>query len=124
MDVIHSAIWVSDMQRAREFFVDVVGLEENWSFTLDGVENVYVGGEHGEIQLRHDPDRPDPDPDRWGFDHIALSVDDVDAECERIVEATGCAVIDGPTTVDPADARVAFLNGPDGYVVELVEELD
>ncbi|MGM0604510.1 MAG: VOC family protein [Halobacteriota archaeon] len=124
MDVIHTAIWVSDLEDARRFFVDGVGLSENWSFTLDGIENVYVGGEYGEIQLRYDPDRDAPDSDRSTLDHVALSVDDVDAECDRIVERTGCAVIEGPMTVDPAGSRVAFLEGPDGYVVELVEALE
>lgn len=123
MDVIHTAVWVSDMDAARGFLVDGVGLEEHRSATLDGVENVWLGGEHGEIQLRHAPDRPDPAPDRSGFDHVALSVEDVDAELERIVDRTGCAVVDGPTTYDVANARVAFLEGPDGYVLELVEEL-
>ena len=123
MDVIHTAIWVSDMEEAREFFVDAVGLSENWSFTLDGVENVYVGSQHGEIQLRHDPDHPEPDPDRSALDHIAVSVDDVDAEFERIVDTADCDVVEGPATVEPAEARVAFLEGPDGYVLELVEDL-
>lgn len=123
MEVIHTAIWVSDLEEARAFFVEALGLEENWSFTLDGVENVYVGGEHGEIQLRHDPDRDAPDPDRSSIDHIAVSVDDVDAETDRMVEETGCDVVDGPMTMDIAGARVAFLDGPDGYVVELVESL-
>ncbi len=121
MDVIHTAIWVSDLEEAREFFVDGIGLEENWSFTLDGVENVYVGGEHGEIQLRCDPDREVPPADRETIDHIAVSVDDADAETERIVEATGCEVVEGPMTIGEAGARVSFIKGPDGYVVELVE---
>lgn len=121
MDVIHTAIWVSDLSEARAFFVDALGLEENWSFTMDGVENVYVGGDHGEIQLRHDPDHEVPAPDRRAFDHIAVSVDQVDEETERLVERTGCTVLDGPLDVDAANARVAFVDGPDGYVVELVE---
>lgn len=124
MDVIHSAVWVSDLDAARAFFVDALGLEENSSFTLDGVENVYVGGENGEIQLRYDPERGDPKPDRRGLDHVAVSVGDVDAETDRMVEETGCAVVDGPMTVEQANARVAFLDGPDGYVVELVETLE
>lgn len=124
MDVIHTAIWVSDLEEARAFFVDALGLEENWSFTLDGVENVYVGGESGEIQLRYDSDRDDPNPDRETIDHIAVSVDEADAETERMVEDTGCDVIDGPLTVDAANARVSFIEAPDGYVVELVEDLD
>ena len=124
MDVIHTCIWVSDVDAAREFFLDGVGLEEHRSATLDGVENVWLGGEHGEIQLRHAPDHPDPAPDRSALDHVALSVDDVDAEVERIVDATGATVLDGPRTVDVANARIAFLEGIDGYVLELVEDLD
>lgn len=122
MDVIHTAIWVSDLDEARTFFVDALGLEEKWSFTLDGVENVYVGGEHGEIQLRYDPDHDEPAPDRKTIDHLAVSVDDAEAETERMVAETGCEVVDGPLTVEAAGARVAFIEGPDGYVVELVED--
>jgi lactoylglutathione lyase len=124
MDVIHTAIWVSDVDAAREFFVDGLGLSEKWSFTLDGVENVYVGGEHGEIQLRHDPNRPAPEADGSALDHVAVSVEDTDAEFERIVDATDCGVEQEPTTIDAANSRVAFVEGPDGYVVELVEDLD
>jgi len=124
MDVIHSAIWVSDLEQAREFFVDILGLTENWSFTLNGVENVYVGGEHGEVQLRYDPTREPPEPDRSTLDHIAIEVTDVDAECDRISAQTDSSVLKGPMTVKVADARVAFLEVFDGYVVELVEALD
>jgi lactoylglutathione lyase len=124
MDVIHTCIWVSDVEAAREFFLDGVGLEEHRSATLDGVENVWLGGEHGEIQLRYAPDHPDPAPDRSALDHVALSVDDVDAEVERIVERTGATLLDGPRTVEVANARIAFLEGIDGYVLELVEDLD
>jgi lactoylglutathione lyase len=124
MDVIHTCIWVSDMDEAREFFLDGIGLEEHRSATLGGVENVWLGGEHGEIQLRYEPDHPDPSPDRSAFDHLALSVDDVDSEVERIVDGTGATVLDGPRTVEEANARIAFLEGVDGYVVELVEDLD
>ncbi|MDZ7851018.1 MAG: VOC family protein [Halodesulfurarchaeum sp.] len=123
MDVIHTAIWVSEIEAARSFFVDALGLAENWSFTLNGVQNVYVGGEHGEIQLRYDPEAEKPDPDRKTMDHIAVAVEDVEAETERIVAETDCRIVDGPLTIEPANARVSFLEGPDGYVVELVESL-
>ncbi len=124
MDVIHAAATVSDLEEARAFFVDAFGPSESWSFTLDGVQNVYVGGEHGEIQLRYDPDAPAPAPDRTDLDHLAVSVDDVEATTERLVEETGCAVVDGPMVVEPANARASFVEGPDGCVVELVESLE
>lgn len=123
MDVAHVALWVADMDRAVDFYTGL-GLERQWSFTLDGVENVYVGGEHGELQLRHDPDRTTPiAPNRADVDHIALTVDDTDAMVERATEQ-GAAVVTDPTVIEPADAYVAFVEDPDGYVLEFVEPLD
>ena len=86
MDVAHVALWVSDLDRAVEFYTGL-GLERQWSFTLDGVENVYVGDEHGELQLRHDPDRTTPiAPNRADVDHVALTVEDTETMVERATD--------------------------------------
>jgi lactoylglutathione lyase len=123
MDVIHTCIWVSDLDRSYEFYTAGLGLEESHRFELNGLENVYVGGDHGEIQLRFDPESDrEVDPDRQTLDHVALGVDDVDAEFERLRAETGCPVVEEPFTVEQAGARVAFVEDPDGYVVELVEQ--
>jgi len=123
MDLIQVAIWVSELKTARSFFVDVIGLEETRSITIDGIKNVCVGGSHGEIQLRYDPDQDDPTPDRTTIDHIAISVNDVDSKISRIAEAPSCTIIEYPQTVDETNSRVAFIEGPDGYIIELVEDL-
>ncbi|ACV47289.1 MULTISPECIES: VOC family protein [Halomicrobium] len=123
MDVAHVALWVSEMDRAVEFYTEL-GLERQWSFTLDGVENVYVGGDHGELQLRHDPDRTTPiAPNRADVDHVALTVDDTEAMVERATEQ-GATVVTAPTVIEPADAYVAFVEDPEGYVLEFVEPLE
>ena len=77
--------------------------------------------EFGDRNVLSVVDRDVPEPDRRTVDHIAVSVDDVDAKTEEMVEETGCTVADGPMTMDAPNARVSFLEGPDGYVVELVE---
>jgi lactoylglutathione lyase len=124
MDVIHAAIRVDDVDEMRAFYVDALGLDEHGSFTFDGVENVYVGGEHGEIQFRYDPERTEPvEPDREAFDHVAVGVEDVDDALADLVAETGCPVIEEPLTVERAGARVAFVEDPQGYVLELVESL-
>lgn len=124
MDVIHTAVWVSDLDEVRAYYEETLGLEHTWDFELDGVTNYYVAGEaDAEIQFKHDPDRTEP-VEPAGIDHIAVSVDDTDAVLERITESTGYDVVNGPLTVEPADAYVAFVEAPDGYVVELVEHLD
>ena len=120
MDVIHTALTVSDLDATTEFYEDVLGLEYDRQFELDGVVNYYVGSDAGaDLQFKYDSEA-DEDVRPSGIDHVALTVDDTDAEFERIVEAADPPVVTPPTTIEEADARVAFVEDPDGYVVELV----
>ena len=119
MELAHAAICVSDLDRAMEFYAEL-GFEETHRFTLNGVENVYIGDEDedGALQLRHDPDRTTPiAPSRADVDHIAFTVDDVEATFETAIEAGGTAVLE-PTEIEPADAYAAFVEDPEGYTVE------
>ncbi|WP_330632968.1 VOC family protein [Halocatena halophila] len=124
MEVLHNAVWVSDLETTLSFYVDALGLEKRWEFVGDdGTTNVFVGGTgEAEIQFKHRPDRVPPESD--GYDHVAVGVADVDAEFERLVDETGCAVRLEPSHSDGADTRVAFVEDPDGYGVELVEVMD
>lgn len=126
MEVIHTALWVSDLEQTLSFYVDALGLEKTHEFVSgDGATNVYVAGEgETEIQFKHDPDREGTLPEPAGFDHVAIAVEDTDAEVERLVTETGCPLRRGPLTSEGANARVAFVEDPDGYGIELVEELD
>ncbi|MFC6863425.1 VOC family protein [Halomicroarcula sp. GCM10025817] len=121
MDLAHTALCVSDLDRAMDFY-GALGLEETHRFTLDGVENVYLadGGEgDGDIQLRYDPDRTTPiAPSRADVDHVAFTVDDVEAAYERALSAGAAPVLE-PTEIEAADAEAAFVEDPDGYTLEL-----
>lgn len=120
MDVEHTALWVSDLETTTDFYENVIGLDYDRQFTLDGVVNYYVGSDAGaDLQFKYDPEG-DVDVSPSGIDHVALGVEDTDAEFERIVDAVDPPVVQEPTTVEVAGARVAFIEDPDGYVVELV----
>lgn len=120
MDVIHFAMWVSDLDETTAFYEDVLGLEYEREFELDGIVNYYVGTPDGaELQFKYDPDG-DGEVTPAGVDHVALGVEDTDAAFERVMDAADPPVVMEPTTIDVADRRVAFLEDPDGYVVEFV----
>lgn len=120
MDVIHTAVAVSDIDETLAFYTEGLDLAYGHEFTLDGVRNVYVAGEGGlEIQFKYDPDREAP-VEPAGIDHLAVEVDDVPAALEALVAATDCPVVQEPTVIEAADAVAAFVEDPDGYVVELV----
>jgi lactoylglutathione lyase len=124
MHVDHTAILVSDLEQSKEFYLDGIGLEPSREFEFQGRTNYYVTGEtDSEIQLVFDPS-VDEAPAPEGIVHIALVVDDVERAVQRIVEATGCPVKTEPTTVSQANAHVAFIEDPDGYVIELVQEIE
>ena len=124
MDVIHTALQVSDLERTKEFYEGALGLDYHWDFTHDGVVNYYVGTDDGaELQFKYDEsDNGSIEP--AGIDHLALGVADVDSTFERVVEETGCPVVLEPTTFEAADRRAAFVSDPDGYTVEFVQRVD
>ena len=126
MEVQHTAIAVSNLEETRAFYEDGLGLEHAWDFHTDeGVHNYYVTGEELDtwIQFVDDPNDDGPiEPD--GIVHLALEVDDVDATHEAVVEATDCEVVDGPKTIEAANARAVFIKDPDGYEIEIFKRFE
>ncbi|WP_135303353.1 VOC family protein [Haloarcula amylovorans] len=118
MDLAHVAICVSDLDRAMAFYEEL-DFEETHRFTLDGVENVYLGrGEEADLQLRYDADRTTPiAPSRADVDHVAFTVDDVEETFETAIDAGGSPVLE-PTEIDAAGAFAAFVEDPEGYTLE------
>jgi lactoylglutathione lyase len=54
-----------------------------------------------------------------GLDHFGLEVKEIDAVCADL-KAKGAVFTRGPVTVRPG-TRIAFLSGPDGASIELLE---
>jgi lactoylglutathione lyase len=55
----------------------------------------------------------------YGLEHMGLTVDNVDAACAEL-KAKGADVAIGPLTRSPG-LRLAFIRGPEGIMVELVQ---
>jgi lactoylglutathione lyase len=124
-NVIHTSLWVSDIEETLAFYTDVLGLsvtrEHSGSTYQEDVRNVFVAGPDGtELQFKSSPDPAREPGAGGGWDHVALSTSDVDAEFDRVVEATGCPVVLEPTTIGTGE-RIAFVEDPDGYAVEFIE---
>ena len=58
----------------------------------------------------------------WGLEHIGITVDDLDAEIERL-KGLDAALLEGPTDV-PNGPRIAFIQGPDDVRIELLQLRD
>jgi len=80
-----------------------------------------VGGQKVLVAPAHpqDPTGAAPAFPYYGVEHIGLTVDDVDAAAEEL-RAKGAEIAIGPLTRN-AGLRLAFVRGPDGVMVELVQ---
>ena len=120
MNTLHVCLNVADADRTARWYEQQLGFERSWEFTHEGTRNVYVADDNGlELQLS-DTEGEMPQPGT-AWDHLAVEVADADDAFERI-ENHG--VVREPTTLPPAGARVAFIEDPDGHVVELVAPLE
>jgi lactoylglutathione lyase len=65
------------------------------------------------------PNAAPPKPPYHGLEHMGLAVDDIDASAADL-KAKGAEFTVEPTTIGPG-LRIAFLRGPQGVLVELVQ---
>jgi lactoylglutathione lyase len=65
------------------------------------------------------PNAAPPKPPYHGLEHMGLAVDDIDASTADL-KAKGAEFTVEPTTIGPG-LRIAFLRGPQGVLVELVQ---
>lgn len=125
MDIIHCAVWVSDMEETLAFYVETLGLSVDITHVSeDGTRNTYVSADESDtqIQFREDPTSTDP-IEPTGIDHLELSVDDADAVFERAVEEGGAEPVKEPFSAagEAGEFRVAYVSDPDGYTVVFQE---
>ena len=125
MRILHTMLRVGNLQRAIDFYTQVLGMtllrtSENpqYNYTL-----AFLGygsnPEHAELELTYN----------WGvesyelgtaYGHIALGVPDVYAACDRIKLAGG-NVTREPGAVKGGSTVIAFVSDPDGYKIELIQ---
>jgi lactoylglutathione lyase len=116
MTMDHAAIRVSNLEDSLAFYRDVFGYEPVERFERsDAVSDTFVGiGDDAAIQLV-EADGP-VEPTDGG--HLGLSVADVDAAVAGLDDEI---VHRGPETLEDLGVRIAFVEDPDGYVIELLE---
>ncbi len=122
---IHSMIRVLDEARSVEFYRTALGLEVAQRLDFDSFTLVYLSNAeaHFELELTINKDRTEPYDLGDGYGHLAVCVDDLEAEHARF-EAAGLAprkIVD--FNRDGAVlARFFFVTDPDGYEIEVLQK--
>lgn len=120
MNVLHTALWVDDLETAESFYLDVLGFEPDWERDGDGgVRNVFVSDE-GESGLQFKTKTESGTSQRLRFDHVAIGVEDVDSMVDRLTTVGGTVLREPFSGED--DRRRAFIRDPFGHQIELIED--
>ncbi len=121
---IHAMVRVLDLDRSVTFYNQAFGLEVADHFDFDDFALVYLRNEEAdfELELTLNKGATEPYSHGTGYGHIALCVDDAEAEHARF-EALGLAPKDVKEFHRDGAlmARFFFVEDPDGYKIEVLE---
>ena len=123
MELIHTCYRIGDIDRSVAFY-EALGFQERRRLPIrEEAINVFMGlpgdGDRLELTYNFGVDSYDLGT---GYNHIALTVEDLDGTLERLardaIEPEKPPYRPGGRTEGP---RICFVRDPDGYRIELIE---
>ncbi|HET9103979.1 MAG TPA: VOC family protein [Solirubrobacteraceae bacterium] len=119
---VHTCLRVRDVDRSLAFYAKL-GFERRGQLNFASAYNVYLGlpGGGDVLELTVNVDRQEPYDLGDGYNHIALTVDDLDDLLSRLAEH-GVQPEKPPFAPGGrSEYRICFVTDPDGYRVELID---
>jgi len=119
--LIHTCYRIGDIDRSVAFY-EALGFDEIGRMDIrDEAVNVFMGlpddGARLELTYNHGVDSYELGT---GYNHIAVTVADIDARLEELAKQ-GIEPEKPPYTVREGGSRLCFVRDPDGYRIELIE---
>lgn len=113
-----------DAVAAAEFYTRLFGARETKRIGADPVQRVVLdlGGLTVFIEQAPEGTHPPAPTPSLGFEHLGLRVEDIEAALAELTHK-GVPVRTGITDRGPG-LRIAFVEGPDGALIELLERRD
>jgi len=120
-ELIHTCYRIGDIDRSVAFY-QALGFEEVGRVPIrDEAINVFMGlpDDGPRLELTHNFG-VDSYELGTGYNHIAVTVDDLDARLEEL-KGQGIEPEKPPYSVREGGSRLCFVRDPDGYRIELIE---
>lgn len=123
---IHTCYRILDPERSEDFYVNKLGLKKVGEMDLGSATNHFFALEEDPslpmLELTHNHDQTEPYDKGNGYAHVAFTVDDLESTVENLKNQNVTVTLEPKTlTADGNDYRIAFIEDPDGYKIELVQ---
>jgi lactoylglutathione lyase len=119
---VHTCIRVRDIERSLAFYSHL-GFEHRGRLNFDSAYNVYLGlpGGGDVLELTVNVGRDEPYDLGDGYNHMALTIDDLDQLLDRLSQ-NGIEPEKAPYAPGGREEyRICFVADPDGYRIELID---
>ena len=120
--LLHTRYRVADLEKTVSFYKDVLGLQETRRSTSPrGSKLVFLKAPESEEEIEL-CQFDESGPVKVGYDitHLAFTVDDLEAFARESAKK-GYPLSDGPTKTGSGGV-IAFIDAPEGYEIELIQE--
>ena len=120
-ELLHTCYRIGDIDRSVSFY-EALGFEEVGRMPIrDEATNIFMGlpGDGARLELTHNHGVSSYEMGT-GYNHIAISVDDIDATLADLAEK-GIEPEKPQYTVSEGGSRICFVRDPDGYRIEIIE---
>ena len=121
--LVHTCLRVRDPDASVRFY-GMLGFEQRGRLNFASAYNVYLGlpGDGDRLELTVNVGREEPYDLGEGYNHVAVTVDDIDAVLGRLADI-GVEPEKPPYRPGGRDdlPLIAFVADPDGYRVELID---
>ena len=117
----HLHVICNDLEGMIKFWTKGVGATFQENRVFGGADGAIIKLDGLQINLRvpkHSEQGIKQNSVSYGYDHLGLTVDDLDSACSQLAEF-GCTIDSGPTELN--DRKIVFLKGPENITLELME---
>lgn len=121
---VHTCVRVRDIDASVRFY-EALGFEPRGRLNFETAYNVYMGlpGAGDQLELTVNVGREEPYDLGDGYNHIALTVDDINSTLASLKDALGVEPEKPPFHPGGREdlPLICFVADPDGYRIELID---
>jgi lactoylglutathione lyase len=123
MKLVHTCVRVRDIDASLRFY-EALGFERRGKLQFQTAYNIYMGlpGDGDTLELTVNEGREEPYDLGDGYNHVAITVDDLDATVAALAEQ---GIEPEKPPYHPGGREelgpICFVQDPDGYRIELID---
>lgn len=125
MKILHTMVSVKNIEESLKFYTELLNMKLDKKKRLDDCWLYFLTDEEGcnQLELTYNDETPEGGYELGsGFGHFAFSVESLDNFSEKM-ERLGYKYLYEPFDLNGKGTKIAFVEDPDGYEIELIEKV-